>query len=88
MAHELLDGLCPADVNRVLSLGTRLTLHEGTLLFRMGDPAKYLFFIDRGRARLTLPILIQISSMKSSSRKGDPDMQWAGRHWLLPIAIS
>ena len=58
MAHELLDGLSPVDVERVLNLGARMTLQEGSLLFRMGDPAESLFFIDRGRVRLTLPILI------------------------------
>lgn len=59
MTHELLNGLSPAETERVLGLGNRMTLLSGAPLFRMGDTAESLFLVVRGRIRLTLPVQVQ-----------------------------
>ncbi|MGO9088048.1 MAG: Crp/Fnr family transcriptional regulator [Terriglobales bacterium] len=59
MTHELLNGLSPAEAEKVLELGTRLIVPTGTSLFRLGDPADRLFLIKRGRIRLTLPMQVR-----------------------------
>lgn len=59
MTHELLNDLSPAEADRVLGLGNRISLPSGASLFRMGDSAESLFLISRGRIRLTLPIQIR-----------------------------
>jgi CRP-like cAMP-binding protein len=59
MTHELLNGLSPAEVDRVLGLGNRMSLPSGASLFQMGDSAESLFLIVRGRIRLTLPIHVR-----------------------------
>ena len=58
MAHELLQGLAPADAEKVLSLGTRKRISIGTSLFRLGDLAQCLYLVESGRIRLTLPLQI------------------------------
>ncbi len=59
MTHELLNGLLPTEAEKVLELGTRLTVPTGTSLFRLGDPADRLFLVERGRIRLTLPMQVR-----------------------------
>jgi len=59
MAHELLNGLSPAEVDLVLALGNRMTVPSGASLFRLGDPADRLFLTERGRIRLTLPMQVR-----------------------------
>ena len=59
MAHELLSGLSPAEVDQVLALGTPMTVPSGASLFRLGDPADCLYLTVRGRIRLTLPMLVR-----------------------------
>jgi CRP/FNR family transcriptional regulator, cyclic AMP receptor protein len=59
MAHELLNGLSPAEVDQVLALGQRMTVPSGGSLFRLGDEADRLFLIERGRIRLTFPMLVR-----------------------------
>ena len=59
MAHELLQGLPPADAEKVLSLGTRKKVSSGSSLFRLGDLAQCLYLIESGRVRLTLPLQIR-----------------------------
>lgn len=59
MVYELLSGLSPAEVDQVLALGTRVTVPSGGSLFRLGDPADRLFLTERGRIRLTLPMLVR-----------------------------
>jgi len=59
MAYELLNGLSPSEVDQVLALGTRVTVPSGGSLFRLGDPADRLFLTERGRIRLTLPMLVR-----------------------------
>ncbi len=61
MPHSHLDLLkaVPADhAEAVLSLGTRLSLPSGTVLFELGAPADRLYIIDRGRVNLTLPMQV------------------------------
>ena len=57
--NELLSGLSPAEVDRVLALGTRMTVPTGASLFRLGDPADRVFLTERGRIRLTLPMQVR-----------------------------
>ncbi|MGE5111293.1 MAG: cyclic nucleotide-binding domain-containing protein, partial [Acidobacteriaceae bacterium] len=59
MAHELLQGLAPADAGRVLSLGTRKRISNGSSLFRLGELAQCLYLLESGRIRLTLPLQIR-----------------------------
>jgi CRP-like cAMP-binding protein len=59
MAHELLQGLAPADAEKVLSLGTKKKISNASSLFRLGELAQYLYLIESGRIRLTLPLQIR-----------------------------
>ncbi|MDE3187457.1 MAG: cyclic nucleotide-binding domain-containing protein [Acidobacteriota bacterium] len=59
MAHELLNGLSSAEAGQILALGTRMTVPSGGSLFRLGDAADRLFLIERGRIRLTFPMLVR-----------------------------
>lgn len=59
MVHELLNGLSSAEADQVLALGTRITVPSGGSLFRLGDPADRLFLTERGRIRLTLPMMVR-----------------------------
>lgn len=59
MIYELLKGLSPAEVDQVLALGARIKVPNGGSLFRLGDPADRLFLTERGRIRLTLPMLVR-----------------------------
>lgn len=59
MEHELLKGLSQGEVDRVLQLGTRMTIPSEGSLFRLGDSADRLFLVERGRIRLTFPMLIR-----------------------------
>jgi len=56
---ELLKDLTTEEVQRILALGTRITLPSGASLFQLGDPAERLFLIERGRIRLTLPMQVR-----------------------------
>lgn len=59
MAHELLNGLSSTEADQILALGTRMTVPSGGSLFRLGDAADRLFLIERGRIRLTFPMLVR-----------------------------
>ena len=59
MEHELLHGLSSAEADQVLALGERITVPSGGSLFRLGDPADRLFLTQRGRIRLTLPMMVR-----------------------------
>jgi len=55
---ELVRGLTPAEAERVLALGTPMSLKAGGVLFRLGDPAEQVYLITRGRVALTLPMQV------------------------------
>ena len=55
---DLLAGLSDEDSDRVLALGTRITISSGSELFRLGEEADRLYLIRRGRIRLTLPMQV------------------------------
>lgn len=59
MTSELLNGLSSAEAEQVLELGTKVIVPAGTSLFQLGDPADRLFLVERGRIKLTLPMLVQ-----------------------------
>ena len=56
--RELLHGLSPHDADHVLSLGTRIILPKGTVLFRLGGQADSLYIVERGHLALTLPMQV------------------------------
>jgi CRP/FNR family cyclic AMP-dependent transcriptional regulator len=55
---ELVRGLPPDEADRVMALGSRVTLASGSVLFRLGAEADSVFLIERGRITLTLPMQI------------------------------
>ncbi len=55
---DLLRGLGDDEADRVMALGTRISLQSGEELFRLGAPAESVFVIERGRIALTLPIQV------------------------------
>ena len=59
MEHELLRGLSSAEADQVLALGEKITVPSGGSLFRLGDPADHLYLTQRGRIRLTLPMMVR-----------------------------
>jgi CRP-like cAMP-binding protein len=59
MVHKLLNGLSAAETDQVLALGSRETVASGSSLFRLGDHAERFYFIERGRIRLSFPMLLR-----------------------------
>ncbi len=55
---DLFAGLSHDEAAALLSLGTRITLASGDVLFRMGGEAALLYVVDRGRIALTLPMQV------------------------------
>jgi len=56
---DLLQGLEPAEAERVLALGQRMVLTSGAELFHLGDTADCIYLVGRGRIRLTLPMQVR-----------------------------
>ena len=56
---DLLQGLDPAEAERVLALGKRTVLTTGAELFHLGDAADSIYLVARGRLRLTLPMQVR-----------------------------
>lgn len=56
---DLLNGLPPADAERVLALGKRTLLTTGAELFHLGAAAASIYLVSRGRLRLTLPMQVR-----------------------------
>jgi CRP-like cAMP-binding protein len=59
MEHKLLHGLSEAEANEVLALGSRRNVSNGGSVFRLGESAERLFLIERGRIRLSFPMLVR-----------------------------
>jgi CRP-like cAMP-binding protein len=59
MQPDLLTDLVSDQADRVLALGTRMTLYRGEELFRLGERADRLVVIQRGRMKLTLPMQVR-----------------------------
>ena len=55
---ELLEGLEPDARERVMALGSRVTVPAESVLFRLGEPADTVFIVTRGRIALTLPMRV------------------------------
>jgi CRP-like cAMP-binding protein len=55
---ELLRGLPSDAANAVRSLGSRITVTSGAVLFNLGAAADSVFLVERGRIVLTLPMQI------------------------------
>jgi CRP-like cAMP-binding protein len=56
--YDLLRGLGAADVERMLALGSRVSLASGDELFLLGANADCLYLISRGQINLTLPMRV------------------------------
>lgn len=56
---DLLNGLPPAEAERVLALGKRMVMTAGAELFHLGDDADCIYLVARGRVRLTLPMQVR-----------------------------
>ena len=56
--REVLHGLSAHDADRLLSLGARVILPRGTVLFRLGGQADSLYIVERGHLALTLPMQV------------------------------
>jgi CRP-like cAMP-binding protein len=56
---DLLQGLAPGEIERVLALGQRTLLTTGAELFHLGDDASCIYLVARGRIRLTLPMQVR-----------------------------
>ncbi|SRR5579883_448429 len=56
---DLLNGLPPAEAERVLALGRRQLLTSAAELFHLGDEAASIYVVVRGRLRLTLPMQVR-----------------------------
>jgi CRP-like cAMP-binding protein len=55
---DLLKSIALEDARAVLTLGSRVSLPSGSVLFELGAPADHLYVIDRGRVNLTLPMQV------------------------------
>jgi CRP/FNR family transcriptional regulator, cyclic AMP receptor protein len=58
-APDLLKGLSDAQAAQLLALGERVRLASGQRLFDLGEEARCLHLIERGRIVLTLPMQVQ-----------------------------
>ncbi|MDE3198100.1 MAG: cyclic nucleotide-binding domain-containing protein [Acidobacteriota bacterium] len=56
---DFLQGLSTGEAERILALGTRVTLESGEELFRLGADAKSIYLIAQGRIDLTMPMQIR-----------------------------
>lgn len=56
---ELMEGLSDELAGKMLHLAQKEDLPAGTLLFRLGEEAQYVYVVERGRIRLSLPIRIR-----------------------------
>ena len=56
---DLLRGLPQSEVDRILALGSRITVASGAELFALGAVADCLYVIERGLLRLTLPMQVR-----------------------------
>ena len=56
---DLLKGLSDAQAEQLLALGERVRLGSGQRLFGLGEEARSLHLIERGRIVLTLPMQVQ-----------------------------
>jgi CRP-like cAMP-binding protein len=59
MMHKLLNDISLSDADKVLALGSRMTVASGGSLFRLGDSAEHLYLIERGQIRLSFPMLVR-----------------------------
>jgi CRP/FNR family cyclic AMP-dependent transcriptional regulator len=60
LQHEsdLLAGLSPDEASQVLVLGGSRALSPGEVIFQLGDEARDLYLVKKGRVELTLPMRV------------------------------
>ena len=56
---DLLLGLSTQEAEALMAKGTGISLGSGRVLFDLGAPADSVYFLTRGRLRLTLPIEVR-----------------------------
>jgi CRP-like cAMP-binding protein len=80
---DLLRGLNPQDADHVRSLGTRIRLTSGAVLFELGARADSVFVVERGRINLTLPMQLggREQDVLVEERQPGDTLGWSG---LIP----
>ncbi len=58
-SYHLLAGVSAADIERVFALGQTIEVQEGDQLTAIGGQADRLYFVRRGRVRLTMPLNVR-----------------------------
>jgi CRP-like cAMP-binding protein len=58
-APELLHGLTDAETARITAKGTLRRLSAGDVLFNLGDEARSVYIVRRGRVALSLPMQVR-----------------------------
>jgi CRP-like cAMP-binding protein len=81
--YDLLRGLEPASVERVLALGSRRALHSGEQLIQLGASADELYLVSHGQINLTLPMQVrgQEADVLVEERTGGQTVGWSA---LIP----
>lgn len=79
MTIDLFHGLAPQDADTLVSLGRRVPLAAGALLFSLGDPADAVYAVERGRIALTLPIRVhdREQDLLVEERVGGETLGWS-----------
>lgn len=70
--YELLHGLEPEQVKRVLARAKTLAVGSGQPLFQLGEPATEVFLVKTGLVGLSLPLQIQGAERNVSVREQGP----------------
>ena len=58
-AYHLMTGVAAADVDRIFALGRTIEVKDGDQLTAIGGQADRLYFVRRGRIRLTMPLSVR-----------------------------
>lgn len=70
--YELLQGLSPQQLDRVLARSKTMAAASGQVLFQLGEPATQVFLIKSGVVALSLPLQIQSAERNVSVREQGP----------------
>jgi CRP/FNR family cyclic AMP-dependent transcriptional regulator len=80
---DLLTGLAEDQANRVMALGTPLTLPSGGVLFQLGQQADKVYLVVKGTIALTLPMQVRggTQNVLVEERLSGETVGWSG---LIP----
>jgi CRP/FNR family transcriptional regulator, cyclic AMP receptor protein len=84
---DLLKGLGATDADRMLALGSRVSLTSGKELIQLGAAADSLYLISHGRITLTLPMAVrgQNTDVMVEERTAGQTVGWSA---LIPPHVS